>query len=138
MKKIIYLLFAVFLLNSCDVSVDNPNTITTATFWKTETDAQYGINAVYNMFYKPGTYSRWLWFRLDLTSDEGVSQSPWAELKEWTQFQYRNYNFWKAIAGLTGIAMKQYSEPTRCCTTFPKFSLQMKPKKTKSSDRHTF
>lgn len=54
MKKIIYLLFAVFLLNSCDVSVDNPNTITTATFWKTETDAQYGINAVYNMFYKPG------------------------------------------------------------------------------------
>lgn len=95
MKKIIYLLFAVFLLNSCDVSVDNPNTITTATFWKTETDAQYGINAVYNMFYKPGTYSRWLWFRLDLTSDEGFSQSPWAELKEWTQFQYRNYNFWE-------------------------------------------
>ena len=83
------------MLNACDVSVDNPNTITTATFWKTETDAQYGINAVYNMFYKPGTFSRWIWFRLDLTSDEGFSQSPWAELKEWTQFQYRNYNFWE-------------------------------------------
>lgn len=95
MKKIIYILFAVFLLNACDVTVDNPNTITTATFWETETDAQYGINAVYNMFYKPGTYSRWIWFRLDLTSDEGFSQSPWAELKEWTDFRYNNYNFWE-------------------------------------------
>jgi len=95
MKKIIYLLFAACLLNSCSVEVDNPNTITTATFWKTEKDAQYGINAVYNMFYKPGTFSRWIWFRLDLTSDEGFSQSPWAELKEWTQFTYNNYNFWE-------------------------------------------
>lgn len=95
MKKIIFILLTVFIINACDVNVDNPNTITTATFWKTEADAQYGINAVYNMFYKPGTYSRWLWFRLDLTSDEGFSQSPWAELKEWTQFQYRNYNFWE-------------------------------------------
>lgn len=95
MKKIIYILFVAFLLNACDVTVENPNTITTATFWNTETDAQYGVNAVYNMFYKPGTYSRWLWFRLDLTSDEGFSQSPWAELKEWTDFRYNNYNFWE-------------------------------------------
>jgi hypothetical protein len=103
MKRIIYLLFAVFLLNACDVTVENPNTITTATFWKTETDAQYGINAVYNMFYKPGTYSRWIWFRLDLTSDEGFSQSPWAELKEWTDFRYNNYNFWKVTPGHIGL-----------------------------------
>jgi hypothetical protein len=95
MKKYLYILLTIFIINACDVNVDNPNTITTATFWKTEADAQYGINAVYNMFYKPGTYSRWIWFRLDLTSDEGFSQSPWAELKEWTQFQYRNYNFWE-------------------------------------------
>ncbi|MDY9919694.1 MULTISPECIES: RagB/SusD family nutrient uptake outer membrane protein [Proteiniphilum] len=95
MKKIIYILFAVFLLNACDVSVENPNSIMRENFWKTETDAQYGINAVYNMFYKPGTYSRWIWFRFDLTSDEGFSQSPWAELKEWTDFRYNNYNFWE-------------------------------------------
>ena len=95
MKKIIYILLVAFLMNACDVTVENPNTITTATFWNTETDAQYGVNAVYNMFYKPGTYSRWLWFRLDLTSDEGFSQSPWAELKEWTDFRYNNYNFWE-------------------------------------------
>lgn len=98
MKKLIYILFTVFLFSACDVDVDNPNTITTATFWKTEKDALYGVNSVYNMFYKPGTYSRWMWFRLDLTSDEGFSQSPWAELKEWTDFRYNNYNFWEGNA----------------------------------------
>lgn len=98
MKKLIYILFVTCLLTACDVDVQNPNTLTPEKFWKTETDAQYGINSVYNMFYKPSTYSRWLWFRLDLTSDEGFSQSPWAELKEWTQFKYNNYNFWDGNA----------------------------------------
>lgn len=98
MKKILYTGLAVFIFAACKVEVNNPNTITTGTFWKSEQDAEYGINAVYNMFYKPGTYSRWLWFRLDLTSDEGFSQSPWAELKEWTRFQYNNYNFWEGNA----------------------------------------
>jgi len=95
MKKYIFILLATFLISACKVEVDSPNAITTTSFWKTEKDAEYGVNAVYNMFYKPGTYSRWIWFRLDLTSDEGFSSSPWAELKEWTQFQYNNYNFWE-------------------------------------------
>ncbi len=98
MKYYIITLLVIFSLLSCTVDVSNPNTITKETFWKTEQDAEHGINAVYNMFYKPGTYSRWLWFRLDLTSDEGYSQSPWAELKEWTRFQYNNYNFWEGNA----------------------------------------
>lgn len=100
MKKYLYLLMiaASFLLNGCDTDVVNPNTLTQATYWKNQRDAEYGVNAIYNMFYKPGTYSRWIWFRLDLTSDEGWSQSPWAELKEWTRFQYVNYNFWEGNA----------------------------------------
>lgn len=100
MKKYIYLFIAIVFItiNGCDVDVVNPNTLTQATFWKNERDAEYGVNAIYNMFYKPGTYSRWLWFRFDLTSDEGWSQSPWAELKEWTRFQYINYNFWEGNA----------------------------------------
>jgi hypothetical protein len=98
MKKIFYLFIISTLMSACDVDVDNPNTLTTATYWKTETDAANGVNAIYNMFYKPGTYSRWIWFRLDLTSDEGGSSSPWAELKEWTQFKYNNYNFWEGNA----------------------------------------
>lgn len=98
MKKLLYILLATGLMQSCKVDVENPNTITVNTFWKTEQDALRGVNAVYNMFYKPGTFSRWMWFRLDLTSDEGFSQSPWAELKEWTQFRYNNYNFWEGNA----------------------------------------
>ena len=98
MKKVFYLFIISALMSACDVNVDNPNTLTTATYWKTEADATNGVNAIYNMFYKPGTYSRWMWFRLDLTSDEGGSSSPWAELKEWTQFKYNNYNFWEGNA----------------------------------------
>lgn len=98
MKKYICITMVIFIFSSCKVDVENPNTITTTTFWKSTIDAENGLNAVYNMFYKPGTYSRWLWFRLDLTSDEGGSQSPWAELKEWTRFQYNNYNFWEGNA----------------------------------------
>lgn len=101
MRKNIYItiiLFSSLLFSGCEVNVDNPNTLTQATFWKTPRDAEYGVNAIYNMFYKPGTYTRWIWFRLDLTSDEGFSSSPWAELKEWTRFQYNNYNFWEGNA----------------------------------------
>lgn len=95
MKKLLYGLVAGAMLSSCDVSVENPNTMTSETFWKTEADAEKGVNAIYNMFYKPGTYTRWMWFRLDLTSDEGTSISPWAELREWVEFKYNNYNFWE-------------------------------------------
>jgi len=93
MKKLLYMFSTLCLLNACKVDVENPNSITKENFWITESDAEYGVNAIYNMFYKPGTYARWLWFRFDLTSDEGFSQSPWAELREWTQFVYNNYNF---------------------------------------------
>jgi tetratricopeptide (TPR) repeat protein len=100
MKKIVlFALAAVLSFSACNVEVQNPNALTAESFWKTETDAQYGIDAVYNMFYKPDTYSRWLWFRLDLTSDEGFSISPWAELAEWTKFRYNNYNFAEGNVG---------------------------------------
>ena len=103
MKKILlYSLFAVLLsLFSCKeglIDIPNPNSPTTETYWKTPQDAQIGLDAVYNMFYKPGTWTRWIYFRYDLTSDEGYSQSPWNELKEWTRFIYFNYNFWEGNA----------------------------------------
>ena len=87
MKKIlIYSLLAVLLSTiSCKeslIDIPNPNSPTTETFWKSPADAQIGLDAVYNMFYKPGTWTRWIYFRYDLTSDEGYSQSPWNELKE--------------------------------------------------------
>lgn len=92
--KILIAIGVVFLgFSSCSTEVENPNTVTVDTFWMNETDAMQGLNAVYNMFYKPGTYSRWYWFRNDLVSDEGFSQSPNTELAEWTRFIYNNYNY---------------------------------------------
>jgi starch-binding outer membrane protein, SusD/RagB family len=102
MKQLIKLVFTIstvaFIIPSCKrdlLNVSNPNTITEVEFWKTEDDAQRGINAAYTMFYKPGGWARWIYFRLDLTSDEGFSKSPWIELADWTRFQYVNYNFWE-------------------------------------------
>jgi SusD family. len=105
MKQIIKIVLAVGLgvlvLPSCKrslLNVENPNTITAEQFWKTEEDAEKGLTATYSMFYKPGVWSRWIYFRLDLTSDEGFSKSPWIELADWTRFQYINYNFWEGNA----------------------------------------
>lgn len=100
MKNILLILLiaGAFLVSSCKKSLlnqDNPNTLTFEQFWKTENDAQRGVNAIYHMFYQPGNWSRWIYFRLDLTSDEGFSKSPWIELADWTRFQYVNYNFFE-------------------------------------------
>lgn len=101
MKKIItkIILFVTLVtVVSCKKTLldqDNPNTLTVDQFWKTESDAQKGVNAIYAMFYQTGLWNRWIYFRLDLTSDEGFSNSPWTELGDWTRFQYINYNFWE-------------------------------------------
>jgi len=99
MKKLLLILIVVVLLTpSCSKSLldqMNPNTLTVEEFWKTEADAEKGVNAIYGMFYQDGTWARWIFFRLDLTSDEGFSKSPWIELGDWTRFQYVNYDFWE-------------------------------------------
>ena len=102
--KIIYIysfICMLAILSSCNgdkLEVTNPNAPTAEVFWKTPKDADLGLTAVYNMFYKSGSWNRWIYFRYDLTSDEGLSNSPWTELKEWTRFTYFNYNFWEGNA----------------------------------------
>jgi len=99
MKKIIIstIVFLGLFITSCEneLNQNSPNQITTTQFWKTEGDAQKGVNSIYAMFYKDGLWARWIYFRLDLTSDEGYSKSPWTELADWTRFNYINYNFWE-------------------------------------------
>lgn len=100
MKKTNYIivLLGMFLITACSESlleIENPNEPTVSTFWKTEDDAQKGINAAYSMLYKCGGWMRWLSFRYDLGSDEGWSSSPWNELAEWTRFNYVDYDFWE-------------------------------------------
>lgn len=103
MRKNIYLsillILSGLLYTGCETDVMNPNKSTVTSYWKTEQDARYGLNAVYNYFNKPATFMRQIWFRLDITSDECFSQSPNASLKEWTQFIYNNYNYGDGNAG---------------------------------------
>ena len=98
MKKAIKYIFVVSLifLASCNqdlLDLTNPNVPTTATFWKTTSDLQSGLTATYSQFTRPGNWGRWIYFRYDLTSDEGYSKSGWVELADWTRFNYSNYNF---------------------------------------------
>jgi hypothetical protein len=100
MKNIlkITLLLALSIATSCkksELDQVNPNTLPVSQFWLSESDAEKGVNAIYHMFYQNGGFNRWIYFRLDLTSDEGFSKSPWLELGDWTRFQYINYNFWE-------------------------------------------
>lgn len=99
MKKIIYLIVGLLLLttacNEEDLDLKNPNSVPIHQYWKTPQDAELGVNSIYALFYKDGLWTRWMYFRLDLTSDIGYSVSPWIELADWTRFQYVNYNFWQ-------------------------------------------
>ncbi|TRW24762.1 RagB/SusD family nutrient uptake outer membrane protein [Flavobacterium zepuense] len=101
MKKIILYstllcsLLAFYSCNEEELNIDNPNALTVDQYWKTPNDAELGVNSIYAMFYKDGLWSRWMYFRMDLTSDEGYSVSPWIELADWTRFNYVNYNFWE-------------------------------------------
>lgn len=101
MKKIAIIISLLILIISCKKSLldqDNPNRLPVASFWQSEDDAQKAVNSIYAMFYQNGGWNRWIYFRLDLTSDEGMSKSPWVELADWTRFQYINYNFWEGNA----------------------------------------
>ncbi|GLB49594.1 RagB/SusD family nutrient uptake outer membrane protein [Neptunitalea lumnitzerae] len=97
--KIILVSFSfLYLLSACnkdELDLASPNDLTTVQYWKTPSDAEKGVNSIYAMFYKDGLWARWIYFRLDLTSDEGFSQSPWTELADWTKFNYVNYDFWE-------------------------------------------
>jgi hypothetical protein len=97
MKKV-YIIVACILLfaSSCSESlleITNPNTFTAADFWKTEDDAEKGVVAVYNMFYKQGTWTRNIYTQMNGMADDGVSYAGWTELQEWSKFIFTDYNF---------------------------------------------
>ena len=98
MKKIIkYILcFILVVCISCDASlldIQNENTLSTGVFWKTEADIEAGVIAIYNMFYRQGTWTRNIYTQMIGMADEGVSYAGWTELNEYTKFIFTNYNF---------------------------------------------
>ena len=67
------------LTTSCEKKLDqvNPNTQTSATFWKTGDDAVQGLNAAYGSLIIDGTYMRFTPALLDVRGDDVRSNSPW-------------------------------------------------------------
>ncbi|RAV98480.1 RagB/SusD family nutrient uptake outer membrane protein [Pseudochryseolinea flava] len=95
MKKIFAFVLLGCLISSCDeyLELPNPNRQTTENFWTTQESAQQGVTAIYSMFSKPGGMARWIYFDIDLRSDEGYSASPWVELANASKFIVINYDF---------------------------------------------
>lgn len=98
MKKIaLYILCGVMaLFTSCDPSLldlQNENTLSTGIYWKTESDIEAGVIAVYGMFYRQGTWTRNIYTQMIGMADEGVSYAGWTELNEYTKFIFTDYNF---------------------------------------------
>ena len=76
-----------------DVSITNPNQLTTQTFWQTASDAQTGLTAAYSQLLRLGTFQRWQGFSYDVRSDEGTSYSPWGDLQNFCKFTFATYDF---------------------------------------------
>lgn len=99
MKKTIIsllLLSSLFpLLLSCDklLDINDENGLNSGLFWNSEEDMIAGVNAVYAMFYRQGTWTRNIYTQLNGMADDGVSYAGWTELNEWTKFKYTDYNF---------------------------------------------
>ncbi|MBD0254272.1 MAG: RagB/SusD family nutrient uptake outer membrane protein [Cytophagales bacterium] len=100
MKKLIIYgaLVSAMLLGSCKKELDvvNPNQPTLEVFWKTQQDAERGVNAIYSTLHRGGI-SRWMPFYFIIRADEGRSQSPATEIvNNMDQFRITDYNFWGA------------------------------------------
>ncbi|MEM9859483.1 MAG: RagB/SusD family nutrient uptake outer membrane protein [Bacteroidota bacterium] len=66
------ILFSLFLLGACEdiFEVENPNSFTDGSFYKTEEDAVLATNAAYSSLQKRGLYGHFLNYVLDALSDE--------------------------------------------------------------------
>lgn len=98
MKKIAILLATgmIAAMSACsdaELDIENGNSLNTSNFWKTESDAEKGLVAVYNMFYRQGTWTRNMYTQLNGMADDGVSYAGWSELAEYSKFIFTNYNF---------------------------------------------
>lgn len=76
-----------------ELDIENGNSLNSSNFWQTEKDAEKGLVAVYNMFYRQGTWTRNMYTQLNGMADDGVSYAGWSELAEYSKFIFTNYNF---------------------------------------------
>src|SRR5687768_16180418 len=97
MKKV-FLIIAIgaLLLTACERNFDepNPNQATISNFWKTETDAVQGVNAIYSTFHRGyAGFSRAMYFHGMLKSDEGFGSGGDIGLNTLMSFSMNDANF---------------------------------------------
>ena len=87
------LLPAITACSEDNLDIENGNSLNTSNFWQSESDAEKGLVAVYNMFYRQGTWTRNIYTQLNGMADDGISMAGWTELAEYAKFIFTNYNF---------------------------------------------
>jgi tetratricopeptide (TPR) repeat protein len=94
-KLLIISIIGLMVLSSCKRNFDepNPNSPTTASFWKSESDAVKGVNAIYSTFKRQASvYSRWMYYHRILRSDEGFGSGGDIGLNNLMSFVQTDYN----------------------------------------------
>lgn len=84
-KNILILFFAIpviMVFSNCSKKLDqvNPNSQTSASFWKTGDDALKGVNAAYGSLLIDGSYMRSTPLMMDTRADDARSNSPWDQM----------------------------------------------------------
>lgn len=90
MKRILYLIISGCLITTtgCDkkLEVSNPNSLTTADYWKTKEQAYAGCTSIYNALIVDGSYMRSFPGLTDSRGDDFTGDSPWLDLVLTGQF----------------------------------------------------
>lgn len=108
--KYITIFLLILFISSCNqdwVELNNPNLQTTATFWKSESDIERGVNACYqSLATYDGSFFRFAPCALDLRGDDVWSPSPWDVLSNTGSFKLANNSImqqWLWIAFYGGV-----------------------------------
>jgi hypothetical protein len=107
--KFLTLFVLLFSANACKkdfLELSNPNVQTSGSFWKTEADAQAGVNAIYQSLYYDGTFLRFAQCALDFRGDDVMSPSPWDVLSNTGSFKLFNNTImqeWLWVAFYGGV-----------------------------------
>lgn len=94
MKRIVIIATGFLFMVSCTKELEqvNPNSQTSASFWKTEADAIAGINAAYSSLLPDGGYMRCTPLMLDTRGDDAKSNSPWGQMYNTGKFALNSGN----------------------------------------------
>lgn len=114
MKKInvIPLIICIACFAGCTKQLDqsNPNSQTSATFWKSQADAIAGVNAAYASLLPDGAYMRCTPLMGDTRGDDAKSNSPWDQMYNSGKFALQSGNW-----AIYGWAYETYYQGVARC-----------------------